>query len=229
MPEMYEVYDAYSANYDELVNHEDCDKNLKNALLSICDWENKSIFEAGIGTGRVTAIYANLVKRIIAADRSIHMITAAKENLDQYLDKIEFVVKDNLSLKEIAIKADIFIEGWAFGHSVCDIPDSVEKIADVLVKQAFSLVKPEGKIIFIETLGTGNEEPKAPVAPLEKFYNLLENKYGFVQKVIRTDYLFETVNEASRILGFFFGEKMGKLVGEKGSNRVPECTGIWIK
>ena len=33
MPEMYEIYDAYSANYDELVNYEDCDKNFKDALL----------------------------------------------------------------------------------------------------------------------------------------------------------------------------------------------------
>ena len=46
---------------------------------------------------------------------------------------------------------------------------------------------------------------------------------------MRTDYLFKTVHEASRVLGFFFGEEMSKLVKEKGTKRVPERTGIWIK
>ena len=226
---MYEIYDSYSANYDELVRYEDCDKNFKNALLSICDWTDKTVFEAGIGTGRITAIYAGLAKKVIATDRSIHMIDAAKKNLDQYLSKIEFVVKDNFSLKELAVKADIFVEGWAFGHAVCDMPDKVEEISEVFIKQASYLVKPEGKIILIETLGTGNEEPKPPAVPLEKFYTLLENKYGFVRKVIRTDYLFETADEASRILGFFFGEEMKELAIKRGNKRFPECSGIWIK
>ncbi len=229
MPEMYKIYDAYSANYDELVNHEDCDKNFKNALLSICGWTGKTVVEAGVGTGRVTAVYAGIVKRIIAADRSIHMISAAKRNLSQYLNKIEFIVRDNLSLKDVASQNDIFIEGWSFGHIVCDMPDKIEEITKALVNQALSLVKPEGKIIFIETLGTGNEEPKPPVETLRKFYSLLENRYGFVRKEIRTDYLFETVEEASRILGFFFGEEMSQLVKKLGNKRFPECTGIWIK
>lgn len=229
MPEMYEIYDNYSSNYDELVNHEDCDRNFKNTLLSICDWTDKTIVEAGVGTGRVTAIYAGFAKRIIAVDRSANMIGAAKRNLVQYLDKIEFAVKDNLSLKELNIKADIFIEGWAFGHAICDTPDSVEETTEVLVRQALSLVKPDGKIMFMETLGTGREEPKAPVVPLEKFYNLLENRYSFARKEIRTDYLFKTVDEASRILGFFFGKEMSELVEKRGNKRVPECTGIWIK
>lgn len=229
MPEMYEIYDAFSVNYDELVKHEDCDKVFRNTLLSICDWKGKTVFEAGVGTGRVTAIYAGATNKIIAVDRSSHMISVAKKNLAQYLDKIEFAVKDNLSLSEFSVKADIFIEGWAFGHTVCDKPDSVERITEMLVKQATDLIKPCGKIIFVETLGTGNEEPKVSRKPLERFYKLLEDKYGFSRKAIRTDYLFETLDDALRILGFFFGEEMSKLVKERGNKRVPECTGIWVK
>ena len=129
------------------------DKNFRSTLLSICDWKGKTVFEAGVGTGRVTAIYADSAGRIIAADRSAHMIKAAKENLAQYSNKIEFAVKDNFSLSELAVKADIFIEGWACGHAVCDKPDTVEQI--------------------VETLGTGNEDPTDPSETLERFYKLL--------------------------------------------------------
>lgn len=53
-----------------------------------------------------------------------------------------------------------------------------------------------------------------------------ENERGFQRRAIRTDYRFDSVAEAARILGFFFGEPMVERVEAAGSERVPECTGL---
>lgn len=230
MPEMYDIYATHSANYDELVNCEDADGNFARELLSLCDWKDKTVFEAGAGTGRVTSIYAKLAKRIIVADRASHMIDRAKLNLADYSDKIIFEIKDNLHLSELTLKADIFVEGWSFGHSVCDVPyEEVDDITDKLINQTLSLTKPGGRIVLVETLGTGNENPKVPADNLRKFYDLLENKYSFKCTAVRTDYLFDSVESAARICGFFFGDEMRKKIIAGNSRRVLECTGIWVK
>jgi hypothetical protein len=90
-------------------------------------------------------------------------------------------------------------------------------------------VKPGGTLIVIETLGTGFTEPAAPAPELADYYAWLESQRGFGRHALRTDYGFDSVSEAARVLGFFFGEQMAALVAEGGSPRVPECTGIWSK
>ena len=44
---------------------------------------------------------------------------------------------------------------------------------------------------------------------------------------LRTDYAFETVDDAAQTLGFFFGEKMEQRIRARQWARVPECTGVY--
>ncbi len=52
MPSMQEIYNNYSLQYDELVNHEDYNNNLSNYLLEKFNFSGKTIIELGVGTGR---------------------------------------------------------------------------------------------------------------------------------------------------------------------------------
>ena len=77
----------------------------------------------------------------------------------------------------------------------------------------------------METLGPGRETPQRSeeLAP----YLAYLDKNGFQSTWIRTDFRFESVEEAVRLVGFFFGEELAGQVAERQSPVVPECTGIW--
>jgi hypothetical protein len=51
--------------------------------------------------------------------------------------------------------------------------------------------------------------------------------YGFSHKWIRTDYEFESVEQAVELTRFFFGEQLADDVHAQKLTRVPECAGIW--
>ena len=83
--------------------------------------------------------------------------------------------------------------------------------------------------IYLETLGTGYETPTPP-DELTAYYAFLENEEGFSSTWIRTDYLFESVEEAKKVSTFFFGEEIvEKFIEHPLGDHVilPECTGIW--
>jgi ubiquinone/menaquinone biosynthesis C-methylase UbiE len=87
------------------------------------------------------------------------------------------------------------------------------------------ILRPGGSIIILETLGTGHVTPKPP-DNLVDYYSFLEHQ-GFSASWIRTDYRFESLEEAEEIVRFFFGEAMVDEIANDGSITLPECTGIW--
>ena len=46
-------------------------------------------------------------------------------------------------------------------------------------------------------------------------------------KAASADYQFDSVADAARVTGFFFGEAFAARVLERQWRRVPECTGVW--
>lgn len=225
MPTMYEIYDNHAFEYDELVSNEDYKGNLKKFLEKNIK-DGASVLELGTGTGRVTALYAKKASKIICCDRSEHMLKKTKQSLGFYKDKIEYYVLDNNDIDKIKGSYDIVIEGWAFGHTVIDNSSNVEAIVDKLVQSSESKLKKGGKLIFIETMGTNTEKPNPPSPILKQFYSILKEKYSFVPSVISTDYHFKSIDEAKRVMSFFFGHEMKNSINDK---IVKEYTGIWIK
>lgn len=226
---MNEIYKKYSTQYDQLVNSEDYQNNLKKFLLNNIDWNNKIVYEPGIGTGRLTKIYIDRISFVYGFDLENHMLEQCKNNLKKYMHKIRLNAADNIDLPPAEDKADILIEGWSFGHTIVDhganVPGTTEKLIDNLNK----LIKDNGVIVIIETLGTNIDQAKALNQSLEDFYSLLEKKYGFNKTIIRTDYMFSEYNEAANVLGFFFGKEMKEEILQKKINIIPEYTGIWLK
>ena len=91
------------------------------------------------------------------------------------------------------------------------------------------LVRPGGTILLIETMGTNVDEPCPPGELLSTFYRILEEDHDFRRTVISTDYRFRSVEEAARVMGFFFGHQMSEAVRQRGTTIVPEYSGIWTK
>jgi len=229
MPSMQEIYNNHSLKYDELVTHEDYNNNHSNYLLEKFNFNSKTIIELGVGTGRVTKIFAELSQRVFCYDKSLHMLDKAKINLSHYKSKIEFSQYDNLNITKINKKADIVIEGWSLGHSIIENQEEIEAITNKLYSDCISLINKNGVIIIIETLGTNVTNASAPSKSLQKFYQLLVNSYGFSKKTIRTDYSFKSNEEAKRIMDFFFGNKIGDRINFIEKGVVKEFTGIWSK
>ena len=227
MASMYEIYQRHHDAYDRLVNAEDHRSALPDFLLSAIDWQGRTVLEGGTGTGRVTQIYAPLARHITCLDLEPHMLEAAAERLVAWADKITFRAANNLDLPQLAEPADIFIEGWAWGHSIVDAPGSVEATAERLFANIRKNLLPGADVILIETMGTNRPEPGAPLPRLGKFYDLLKEQYGFTETVLATDYRFPTVQDAAETLGFFFGDDMKQDIRDAGATVIPEWTGIW--
>ncbi|MBN2051814.1 MAG: class I SAM-dependent methyltransferase [Spirochaetales bacterium] len=225
---MFEIYLKHADRYDELVTREDYKGNLPATLHRLYDFTGKRVVELGTGTGRVTALYIDLVSEALCCDRSVHMLQRAKENLAAFTDKIVFKQVENLGAGDLlaGYGADTVIEGWAFGHTVSEHDADIDGTVDALVTGCRRIA---GKTIIIESLGTNVEIPSPPNNDLLQFYTLLEEKHGFSREVVSTNYWFETLEDAMRIMGFFFGEEMGKAVAERGSLVIPEYTGIWYR
>ena len=228
MPGMMEIYQKHSAEYDELVGCEDYEGNLPGFLNTELDFDGKTVVEFGCGTGRVTALIAERSSRLYCYDRSAHMLEAASENLSRWADKIDFGICDNSDIARLDVMADIVIQGWSFGHLVSDAACSPLPVIDKLVEDCRKLLNPGGHLVLIETLGTNTEEP-GPVNENHRLYfRRLEDEYGFVRNVLRTDYRFESAAEARRIMGFFFGDEMGRALDFEEGCKVREYTGVWI-
>ena len=242
MPSMYEIYDRFAREYDELVVCEDYEGNLRRALHGLAEWRDAVVIESGIGTGRVTRSYVSEASKVIGIDRSAHMLEQAARNLAPWNGKIRLLSGSHRALPLPDGVADIFVEGWAFGHVAMDEPQAVSDVAAALVTEAARVTKPGGTVLLIETLGTNVDGPGAPHPVLEALYTELEKRHGFARTVISTSYKFASLNEARTLMGFFFGEEMGTAVAhrlERAEKKtadgtsdgliIPEYTGIWSR
>ncbi|MGD9781885.1 MAG: class I SAM-dependent methyltransferase [Kiritimatiellia bacterium] len=227
MPSMYDIYRRHRAEYDRLVAAEDHERHLPEFLRSLVDWRGKTVLEGGLGSGRVTEWFIEPARRVTGFDREPHMLAAARKRLARFSDKIDLRPADNLDLPSLSEKADIFIQGWSWGHSIVDSPGPMGPIADALFAQVRKNLVPGGLVVLIETLGTNAPGPAAPHPRLAEFYRLLQSRHGLRQAALSTDYRFPSVREAAETLGFFFGAPMKQAVLAAGSPIVPEWTGIW--
>lgn len=227
MPAMYDIYRRHRAEYDRLVGAEDYERHLAAFLRGSVDWNGRTVLEGGLGTGRVTELYVERVRRVVGCDREIHMLEAARTRLASFADKLELRAADNLDLPLLPEKADVFVEGWSWGHAVVDGPGDVEALAAALFAQVRKNLAPGGFVVLIETLGTNVLSPAAPHPRLAEFYQILQSRYGLRQTALSTDYRFSTPAEAAVALGFFFGDALGQAVRNNGRAIVPEWTGVW--
>ncbi|MGD8402179.1 MAG: class I SAM-dependent methyltransferase [Anaerolineales bacterium] len=228
MPTEKEVYEAHADQYERLIQREDYQGNILAAIESYCLLDGIEVVELGAGTGRLTRLLAPYVKSIKAFDSSAHMLEVAEKSLREMgLTNWESGVADHRQIPVPDSSADLVISGWSFCYlAVWGNANWQSALQDGL-REIERILRPAGMILIIESLGTGTEKPRPP-EHLEAYFNWL-TETGFERGWTRTDYRFESLEEALELSTFFFGQEMGQKICENHWQILPECTGIWWK
>ncbi len=234
MPNRKDIYNQNAEQYERLVSRKDHQNNILHALTEIHPLEGCNVVELGAGTGKVTRILAPLVNAIWAFDASRHMLKAAARILEtKGLSTSGMAVADHRCLPVMDGVADIVISGWSVCYLATNSGEEWRGEVEKALREMERVLHRDGMIILIEGLGAG-KKPN-PGEKLKPYYAYLKER-GFCSRWIRTDYEFESLQEAKESLEFFFGSlfspdtQVAKLT-EKGKSwvRLPTCTGIWWK
>jgi len=224
------IFAKHAEEYHELVAAEDWQGNFPRALGEIATFAQKTVVELGAGTGRVTMTIAPWAEKVLSFEASHHMMDMAATNISgRGLKNVTLAIADNRKVPLSDASADIVIEGWSFGFTISQRQSQWRTEADVLLAESERLLRRGGTLIIVETLGTGFRMPSAPGTVLPVFYGYLERQLGFASRWIRTDYRFQSLVQARRLIEMFFGCMVDYDLAEGSHVIVPECTGIWWK
>lgn len=226
-----EIYKSHTTDYDLLRSRMDYKKNIIGQLMAVADFEQKNVVEFAAGTGTITGLIAPLANSVKAFDLSAEMLKMNKEKaIGSGFSNCEFVVADNRRIPLPDNVADIAIEGWSLGYIVAASGENWKTEIEKVLSEMERLLTPGGTIIILATLGTGAHHPKPPNELLKNLYDFLEHEKEFsVTQWFKTDYMFESVDEAERLVRFFWSDSFGDYVKEKQLQILPECTAIWYK
>jgi ubiquinone/menaquinone biosynthesis C-methylase UbiE len=226
MPTEKEVYEKHADQYERLIRCEDYQNNILPVVERLCPLTDLDIVELGAGTGRLTRLLAPRVRSIQAFDAAGPMLKLAEASLcDLGLSNWQLSVADHRFLPVSDGCADLVISGWSFCYLAVWGGLEWRHALETGLAEMKRILRPGGSIILFETMGTGHETPQPP-RHLSGYYEWLMD-VGFHSTWIRTDYRFETLEEAGQISSFFFGKEMGQMVIEKKWLVLPECTGVW--
>jgi len=220
------IYQSEGDRYEALISREDHQGNIPRAIDEIINVDGLDLLDLGAGTGRLTLLLAPRVKSIRAFDASAEMLRVCRQRLiASGLANWQVDVADHRQLPVQDHSFDLVVSGWSVSYlAVWNQANGTIELDKWLVEMK-RVLRHDGMIILFESLGTGNEAP-IHLEHVESTYKWLD-EYGFQNKWIRTDYQFESLEEAADLAGFFFGEKMTAQVLEKQSTILPECTGVW--
>ncbi len=227
-PDHRRIYLEQADRYELLVSREDFQSNIFEELAVIESFAGKTVVDLGTGTGRLARLIAPHAQSIIAFDASRSMLNVAGETLRE-MGHINWQlgVADHRALPVGDAAADSVISGWSIVYLVVWHKANWDVELQKGLDEIQRILKPGGSIIILETLGTGHKTPEPP-EELRDYYAFLEAA-GFDSTWIRTDYRFQTLEEAQDIVRFFFGDDMVGKIETNGGIMLPECTGIWWK
>lgn len=222
------IYEQEAAQYQRLVSREDFQGNLLSAILDIIPADNLDVIDLGAGTGRLSCLLVPFVNSLNVFDLSPHMLEVASACLaGGGYKKWQAAAVDHRHIPLQDGSVDLVISGWSLCYLVVWEEDKWETELEKGLAEIRRVLRSNGAAIIIETLGTGTETPEPP-DKLHSYFEYLDG-LGFQKKWIRTDYRFESQDEAQELTEFFFGEEMLDKI-QPGINPVlPECTGIWWK
>lgn len=226
MPTHEETYARHAREYEALVSREDYQGNILKAIREIIWFEGLTVIDLGAGTGRLACLLAPYVQKVFAFDISAHMLSVARDKLKAQSGAGWLVAAaDHRRVPVRSGLGDLIVSGWSVSYIATRQPEQGRIELEAWLAEAKRLGRPGGRIILLESLGTGNEAP-VKLDHLRDFYAWLDEA-GFDSTWIRTDYKFESVEMAAEIAGFFFGDDLKHTIEEKKLTILPECTGVW--
>jgi len=226
MPTQEEVYQRHAEQYEALVAREDYQGNILRALQEIVPLDELDVIDLGAGTGRLACLLAPRAARVLALDASAHMLGIARNKLRRSPNRNWLTAAaDHRHLPLPADYADLAVSGWSVSYLAVWNPDRWQEELGLWLEEMQRVLRSGGRVVLLESLGTGNEAPQ-PLDHLKDFYAWLDEN-GFLKTWIRTDYQFDSLQEAEELSDFFFGPEMKDRVSRAGLRVLPECTGIW--
>jgi ubiquinone/menaquinone biosynthesis C-methylase UbiE len=228
MPTQEEIYKTEGDKYEALIAREDHHGNILKALKEIVDLENRLTLDLGAGTGRLACLLAPHVDSIHAFDISEEMLRVCKDKLSKTnLTNWKIDVADHRQLPIDDNSANLVVSGWSVSYLAVWNKETWREELEKWFTEMKRALTPNSYIVLFESLGTGNELP-IKLEHLKDLYIWLD-KVGFQNKIIRTDYKFESIQEAEELSRFFFGNELGDNVVKNNWVILPECTGVWWK
>ncbi len=226
MPTQEEIYKTEGDKYEALIAREDYQGNILESLREITPLENRVVYDLGAGTGRLICLLAPLVKYVRAFDISEEMLRVCRQKLTASgLTNWQVDVADHRQLPVVDQSADLVVSGWSVAYLAVWNPETWRAELEKWMDEMERILKPGGQIVLFESLGTGNELP-IKLEHLKDYYPWLDEA-GFQHKWVRTDYGFDSLDEAESLSRFFFGDELGDKVRENKWVILPECTGVW--
>ncbi len=226
MPTQEEIYKTEGDKYEALIAREDYQGNIMKSLHEITSLENRIVLDLGAGTGRLACMLAPHVDHVRAFDISEEMLRVCREKFTASgLTNWQVDVADHRQLPVDDASADLVVSGWSLSYLAVWNPESWRVELEKWLGEMKRVLRPSSFIVLYESLGTGNESP-IELEHLKDFYPWLE-EVGFQNKWIRTDYKFQSVEEAEFLSRFFFGDELGDKIKNNKWVILPECTGIW--
>jgi len=228
MPTQEEIYKSEGDRYEALIAHEDYQGNILRALREVSSLENRITLDLGAGTGRLACLLAPHVLQIHAFDISEEMLRVCREKFTASgLTNWQVHVADHRQLPVEDDSADLVVSGWSVSYLAVWNPNSWRIELEKWLGEMKRVLKKGSYIVLYESLGTGNDLPVA-LEHLKDFYPWLDEA-GFSHTWIRTDYKFDSLEEAEYLSRFFFGDELGDKVIKNDWTILPECTGVWWK
>jgi len=220
------IYQTDGDRYEALISREDYQGNIMKALEEIVDPDGLDILDLGAGTGRLAVMLAPRAKSMRAFDVSEEMLRVCRQKLEASgLSNWKVEVADHRQLPVEDASASLVISGWSVAYLHVWNPETWHDELEKWLGEMKRILRRDSYIVLFESLGTGNEEP-IMLEHLKEYYPWLD-EMGFQNKWIRSDYKFESVDEAEELSRFFFGDELGDKVKENGWVILPECTGVW--
>jgi len=221
-----QIYQNDADRYEALVSREDYQGNIMKALDEIVNPDSLDVIDLGAGTGRLTLMLAPRAKSIQAFDASDEMLRVCRKRLVvSGLSNWRVDVADHRQLPVESHSANLVVSGWSVAYLSVWYKDTWRSELEKWLGEMRRVLRRGGLIVLFESLGTGNEAP-IRLEHLKEYYPWLDEA-GFQNKWIRTDYKFESIEEAEALSRFFFGDELGDKVKKNNWVVLPECTGVW--
>ena len=218
------IYTKEDSEFFPFAQNEDFQSNLSDFLKNNFLWENKSVLELGVGFGRITDIYVDEIKSLIATDKSEAMINFCINKYCSTKSNVNFMCCEHEKIVERLPSGhfNVMISSYSLCYTATKYKTK-EALFGFLDK-LFSIDC--DNYIIIENSGIFSLEDEY-LRPYQLYFEYLNSKFKSCK--IRTDFKFNTNEEAVKHSRIFFGNEISEKIKKSGNCIVPETTCIWYK